>query len=280
MSTRFLLGLVGADVGGSHSPALYEREAQELGIRVYYTTVEAGDAAPWPGDFGRLLRTARSLGFTGLNVTHPCKQAFLDHLDDLSPDAAALGAVNTVVLTGGRAVGHNTDLHGFATSFRAGLAGVPLSRVLLVGAGGAGAAAAYALQSLGASEILLHDTDEVRAKELADRLPSVQLVHDVEAALSTADGLVNATPVGMGIHPGVPVPVSALRAPTWVVDVIYRPAETALLRAARELGCRTLNGGGMLVHQAAKGFELFTGRAPDVGRMLAHFAVLNGHLTR
>ncbi|NUP34382.1 MAG: shikimate dehydrogenase, partial [Streptomycetaceae bacterium] len=134
ISARHLLGLVGADVGGSLSPALYEREAQEQGLRIYYTTIEAGDAAPWPGDFGRLLRTARSLGFSGLNVTHPCKQAFLEHLDDLSPDAAALGAVNTVVLRDGRAVGHNTDRHGFATSFRAGLPGVPLTRVVLAGA--------------------------------------------------------------------------------------------------------------------------------------------------
>jgi shikimate dehydrogenase len=281
MQNRHLIGLVGADVAGSLSPPLYEREADELGLRLYYTTVDAGEAAAAAGDAGRLLRTARSLGFTGLNVTHPSKQAFLEHLDGLSADAATLGAVNTIVLADGRAVGHNTDLHGFATGFRRGLPGARLGTVLLVGAGGAGAAAAHALLTLGAGHIRVADIDPLRCAALVERLSAgfgsarVSALADVESGLATdLDGLVNATPGGMRSHPGVPVAVEALRPGLWVVDVIYRPLETELLRAARLAGCRTLNGGPMLVHQAARAFQLFTGHEPDQRRMLRHFDAL------
>jgi shikimate dehydrogenase len=280
--TRYLIGLVGADVGGSLSPALYEREAQQLGLHLLYTTIETDEVTAAGNDLGSLLRTAQSLGFTGLNVTHPSKQVFLEHLDELSPEAEALGAVNTITLTDRRMIGHNTDLHGFMTSFRQGLPKARLGVVVLLGAGGAGAAAAHGLLELGADHLRIADVDPQRRAALIDRLSArfgdarVSPVTDIHTDVTArADGLVNATPVGMRIHPGMPASAQVLRPGLWVVDLIYRPSQTELIRAARAVGCRTLNGGPMLVHQAARAFKLFTGREPDQRRMLEHFHTLN-----
>ena len=257
-------GLIGAGIAGSLSPALHEREAAHLGLDYDYRLLDGSDAGP-------LLAAARSHGFTGVNVTHPCKQRVLDHLDALSPDAAALGAVNTVVFDGGRAVGHNTDVTGFAAGFERGLAGAKLDAVVLLGAGGAGAAVAQALLGLGVRQLTIVDAEPDRARALAQRLgATASEVPD----LSAADGLVNATPIGMVGHPGAPIDLGQLHPGLWVADVVYRPLETELLRRARELGCRTLDGGGMVVFQAADALELFTGLRPDRARMLAHFQEL------
>jgi shikimate dehydrogenase len=220
----------------------------------------------------------------------------LHHLDALSPEAAALGAVNTVVFEGGRAVGHNTDVTGFAAGFERGLAGVALDDVVLLGAGGAGAAVAQALLGLGVRQLTIVDADPDKARVLAERLggertaahtasrataiagdeaaPRGRVLAAAHAALAHADGVVNATPIGMVGHPGAPIDLGQLHPRLWVADVVYRPLETELLRRARELGCRTLDGGGMVVFQAADALELFTGRRPDRARMLAHFREL------
>ena len=113
-SHSYLVGLVGTGIGPSLTPALHEREADELGIRYLYRRLDLDELRLPPTAIGDLLAAARLAGYDGLNVTHPCKQLVLGHLDELSPDAEALGAVNTVVLRGGRAVGHNTDWSGFA----------------------------------------------------------------------------------------------------------------------------------------------------------------------
>jgi shikimate dehydrogenase len=257
-------GLIGAGIAGSLSPALHEREAAHLGLRYAYRLLDGVDVGP-------LLAAARERGFTGVNVTHPCKQRVLSYLDALSPDAEALGAVNTVVFEGDRAVGHNTDCTGFAAGFERGLPGVALDDVVLLGAGGAGAAVAQALLGLGVRRLTIVDAEPERARELAARLGARAAEHP---DLSDVDGLVNATPIGMVGHPGAPVDLDELHAGLWVADVVYRPLETELLRRARELGCRTLDGGGMVVFQAADALELFTGRRPDRDRMLAHFQEL------
>jgi shikimate dehydrogenase len=199
-------------------------------------------------------------------------------LDELSPDARALGAVNTVVLREGRRIGHNTDCSGFAESFRRGLPDAPRGRVVQLGAGGAGAAVAQALLAEGVGRLAIADIAAKRAEALAAALSDrfgagrAAVVADLAAELAAADGLVNCTPVGMAKLPGTPLPVALLRPPLWVAEIVYFPLETALLRAARALGCRTLDGGGMAVFQAAGAFRLFTGREPDAARMLAHFA--------
>jgi shikimate dehydrogenase len=190
--------------------------------------------------------------------------------------------VNTVVLRDGRAVGHNTDWSGFARAFDRGLPEAPLDRVVLLGAGGAGAAVAHALLTLGTRRLTVLDVDGRRAGELAaslggrfgaDRAEGGDL-DALPAALEHADGLVHATPTGMAAHPGLPLDAGLLRPRLWVADIVYRPLETALVRTARELGCRVLDGGGMAVFQAVDAFRLFTGVEPDAERMLAHFTTL------
>jgi shikimate dehydrogenase len=281
-SSAFLVGLIGTGIAPSLTPPLHEREADELGVRYLYRRLDLDELGLPPTAVGDLLAAARLAGYDGLNVTHPCKQLVLEHLDELSPDAEALGAVNTVVLRGGRAVGHNTDWSGFARAFDHGLPDAALDRVVLLGAGGAGAAVAHALLTLGARQLTVLDVDADRATELATALSgrfgagraTGGDLDRLGTAVPAADGLVHATPTGMAAHPGLPLPADLLRPDLWVADIVYRPLDTALVRAARELGCRVLDGGGMAVYQAVDAFRLFTGLEPDPDRMLGHFAEL------
>ena len=278
----YLVGLIGSGIGPSLSPALHEREADRQGLRYLYRLIDIGTLGVPPEKTGELVRSARDMGYDGLNVTHPCKQLVLPHLDELSADAEALGAVNTVVLRGGRAIGHNTDWSGFARAFDRGLRDAALDRVVLLGAGGAGAAVAHALLTLGTVRLTVLDVDPRRARGLAadlcERFGAARAVGEDLSRLAehvaAADGLVHATPTGMAAHPGLPLPAELLRASLWVADIVYRPLETALVRAARAAGCRVLDGGGMAVFQAVDAFRLFTGVEPDADRMLAHFAGL------
>ncbi|WP_431873699.1 shikimate dehydrogenase [Amycolatopsis sacchari] len=276
-SDSHLIGLVGTGIGPSLTPALHEHEAAALGLRYLYRLLDLDALGLPPAAVGEVLAAARLTGFTGLNVTHPVKQLVIEHLDDLSPDAAALGAVNTVVFRDGKAIGHNTDVSGFARSVGAGLADAPLDHVVLIGAGGAGVAVAHALLTLGAGEIRVVDTDRSRAGTLAAHLrrrfgaDRARRADDLATALRDADGLVHATPTGMREHPGSAVPPELLRPEVWVADVVYRPLDTELLTTARARGCRVLDGGRMAVFQAADAFRLFTGLEPDADRMLRHF---------
>lgn len=278
----FLLGLIGAGIQASRTPGMHELEGDALGLCILYRLIDLERLGLGVEALPDLLLAAERTGFAGLNVTHPCKQAVLAHLHEIAPDAAALGAVNTVVLRDGRRVGHNTDAWGFAEALRRGLPGAPLDRVVQLGAGGAGAAVAHALLGLGVDRLLLHDIARDRAQALAARLAGtaargrIVAVEDLETALGTAQGLVNATPVGMTAYPGLPLPKELLRPELWVADIVYFPLETELLRTARAIGCRTLDGGGMAVFQAVRAFELFTGRAPDPERMRRHFERLGG----
>ncbi|GII01603.1 shikimate dehydrogenase [Planobispora takensis] len=275
----YLIGLIGSGITTSLSPALHEDEAVHHGLHYVYRVL---DTDVLGGDVGELVRTARRMGYDGLNITHPCKQAVIPHLDELSADAATLGAVNTVVFDGDRAVGHNTDWTGFAESFARGLPDAPARRVVQLGAGGAGAAVAHALLTLGADRLTVVDAEPERAARLATGLAGrfgagrarCAARDDLPRLLADADGLAHATPVGMERHPGLPFPAELLRPGLWVADIVYRPLETELLRQARAAGCRTLDGGGMVVFQAAHAFRLFTGRAPDAERMLAHLVDL------
>ena len=157
------------------------------------------------------------------------------------------------------------------------LANAPRQTIVLVGAGGAGAAAAYAVLASGTERLFIVDRDEQRAKALAQRMaiqfPGRVLISadEVASVAKRADGVIHATPTGMPGHPGLPFDPSLLRSDMWVAEIVYVPLETELLRAARKLGCRTLDGGGMAVWQAAEAFEHFTGIKPDALRMEAHF---------
>lgn len=281
-SRAFLVGLIGAGIQASRSPALHEHEAAAQGLRYEYRLIDLDACADGAAALPRLLDQAQRDGFAGLNITHPVKQAVIPLLDELSEEARALGAVNTVVFAGGRRIGHNTDWWGFAQSFRRGLTGTRTGVVVQLGAGGAGAAVAYAAVTLGIGALHVFDVNPGRAEHLAHTLSArfgagrVVAGTDLEAAMARADGLIHATPTGMAAHPGLPLPAPMLQPSHWVAEIVYFPLETALLRAARERGCRTLDGGGMAVFQAVGAFRLFTGVAPDEQRMLDHFAAMVG----
>lgn len=259
---------------------MHEAEAEALGLRYVYQLVDLNDLDLGPGDIRDLLLYARRLGFRGLNVTHPWKQLVLRHLDDLSPEAAAIGAVNTIVFDEGRAIGHNTDAAGFRQSFEVGFPDAVIDDVLVLGAGGAGAAVAYAALVLGTKHVVVVDIDEDRATALSERLGQAFDRERVSAApanqlsdlLSRATGLIHATPCGMAAHPTMAFSPGLLHAGLWVADIVYRPLETELLQRAQLLGCRTLDGGGMAVFQAVDAFHLFTGLRPDSARMMNYFA--------
>ncbi|MFF9166021.1 MULTISPECIES: shikimate dehydrogenase [unclassified Streptomyces] len=280
----FLVGLIGSGIGPSLSPALHQREADRQGLRYLYRLLDLDTLGMRPEAVGDLVRSARDLGYDGLNITHPCKQLVIGHLDALDPQAEALGAVNTVVFDDGRAVGHNTDVTGFAASFARGLPDAPLERVVQLGAGGAGAAVAHAALTLGAGRITLVDARPERAAALASSLTAhfgagraaAAGPRELPALLERADGVIHATPTGMAAHPGLPLAAELLHPGLWVAEVVYRPLQTELLRTARALGCATLDGGGMAAFQAADAFRLFTGREPDSTAMLADLAALTG----
>jgi shikimate dehydrogenase len=281
-SPTTLAGLIGRGIQASLTPAMHEREGAAHGISLSYRRIDLDAMGLGVEALPGLLDRAEAAGFAGLNITFPCKQAVVPLLHDLSDEAWALGAVNTVVLRDGKRIGHNTDCSGFAEGFARGLPDVALGDVVQVGAGGAGAAVAEALLRKGAGRLTIHDVEAARAEELAAALRSrfgearARAGAALKEAFASADGMVNCTPVGMAKLPGTPVPVALLRREMWVAEIIYFPLETALLRAARALGCRTLDGGGMAVFQAVGAFRLFTGREPDTARMLAHFATLVG----
>jgi len=277
-----LIGLVGNGIRRSHSPALHQREADRQGIRLIYTTIDSAERDLDAGDLPDVLRWARTLGYRGLNITHPFKQEVVRHIDELVADARVLGAVNTVVFHERTTCGYNTDASGFGRSFTRDFSDAPRDRVVQLGAGGAGSAVAHALLALGVRHLTLVDLDRLKATRLADVLAAqfgadrltVRPRGDLSTVLAKADGVVNTTPVGMAHQPGSPVPESDLRKDMWVADIVYRPVDTALLRAARGIGAPTLPGVGMSVYQAVAAFELFTGRPADAEAMLAHSAEL------
>jgi shikimate dehydrogenase len=277
-SRSVLVGLIGAGIQASRTPAMHEREGAAHGLAYIYKIIDLETLGLTAEALPELLTAARRFGFAGLNITHPGKQAVIPLLDDLSPDARALGAVNTVVFgRDGRAVGHNTDWSGFAEAFRRNLSDVRRSRVVQFGAGGAGAAVAHALLTLGVEELSVIDIDRGRSERLAQDLCGrfgtgrARAADDTEGAVRAADGIVNTTPLGMAKYPGMPLARGLLRADLWVVDIVYFPLETELLRNARAIGCRTMGGGGMAVFQAADAFRLFSGLEPDRERMMRHF---------
>ncbi|CAN7709736.1 shikimate dehydrogenase [Acidovorax sp. LjRoot118] len=275
---KVLIGLIGAGIQQSLSPALHEEEARHHGMRLHYQLIDLDRSASSPAQLPTLLSAARIMGYAGCNVTYPCKQAVIAHLDDLSEEARAMGAVNTVVVQDGRLVGHNTDGSGWAWGFQRALPEADLAHVVLLGAGGAGAAIAHAVLRLGAQRLAIVDAQPERAAQLAADVNALYGARahasDIATAMAQATGLIHATPTGMDKLPGVPLDVGLLRPAMWVSEVVYFPLETALVQAARALGCRVSDGGGMAVGQAVGAFELFTGVAPDPARMDAHFRQL------
>lgn len=271
-------GLVGRSILASRSPFLHESEAAAQGLELTYELFDFTARGLPDSALGDVLHDLRDKGFAGFNVTYPFKQAVPSLLDELAETAAAVGAVNTVAIRDGRLIGHNTDMAGFRDSVRTGLPGASLDHVVQVGAGGAGSAVASALLSLGTGLLEICDINTARAEALAAGLARHFGAGRVRASsvaridFAGVDGIVNTTPIGMTATPGTPIDPDLITPRHWVADVIYFPLETELLRVAREKGCATMNGTGMVVGQAALAFEIITGHRADVERMKLAFA--------
>ena len=273
---RILLGLIGAGIQASRAPELHEAAAAATGRRLFYHLIDAQILGFDAADLPHVLDAVRWAGFAGVNVTHPFKEAVLPLLDEVDPTAARIGAVNTVTCWNRRLRGHNTDMAGFVMSWRETFTHPP-GTVVLLGAGGAGRAIGHALVELGALRLIVHDVVAGRAEALARalraRLPAEACCGDALAtAVAAADGIVNASPIGMHGHPGTPLPAGWLHAGTWLADAVYTPIETPLVVAARRAGLAVMTGDGLCVHQAAAAFALFVDQAADIGVMRAVMA--------
>jgi len=271
-SRHALLGLIGAPIGSSASPAMHEAAGDALGFRCHYRLIEIADADRV--ELGRLLYGIRRLGFAGVNVTYPYKEAVIALLDDLSPDARSIGAVNTIVVRDGRLIGHNTDATGFRRAIRPLIESSGRGAVALLGAGGVGKAIAHALAELSVAEIRVFDADRGKAAALAARVGArakAAAYASAAQALEGAVGLVNGTPVGMAPNRDAPAPAELLHSGLFVADVVYSPLWTPLLLSARAAGARVMTGRDLAVQQAADAFELFTGASPSIEVMGAAF---------
>lgn len=275
---RILAGLLGRGILESRTPWLQEQEAEAHGLRMVYSLFDFTDRGWADSDLEEIVAATQRLGFAGLNVTYPFKQAVIPFLDGLSDAAAGIGAVNTIAFADGKRIGHNTDVTGFAAGFQRGLGSTAPGKVLQLGCGGAGSATAHALLGLlDAEQIVLFDPDPARVEALCAPLAArfgaqrLAVTTDPVAAARHADGILNASPVGMTKLPGMPIAVDAIEPRHWIADIIYFPLETAFLAEARRKGCRTLDGSGMAVHQAVDAFAIFTGCTPDPERMRASF---------
>ncbi|EMA37678.1 shikimate dehydrogenase [Halococcus hamelinensis] len=255
-----VFGLLGNPVSHSLSPPMHEAAYDELGMDARYVTFE-----PDESDLETAIEGARALGIEGLNVTIPFKQAVLDHCD---PDdlATRIGAVNTLDFGGEEVTGHNTDAVGVTRAFAH--HDVPLAgRAVLVGAGGAGRAAAFALADEGI-EVSIANRTVGTAHDLAEAVDgaSGHGLDELDGLLAGADLLVNATSVGMEGDES-PVPEGALHGDLAVLDAVYSPIETRLLRDARAAGATTVDGGWMLLYQGVAAFERWTGREAPIEAM-------------
>lgn len=276
------VALLGTGIQLSRTPKMHMDEGAALGLDYRYDLIDPDKLNPQP-PLEQILNQAEKAGYRGLNVTHPFKQAVCQYLDELSQEAQAVNAVNTVVFRDGKRFGYNTDYWGFSEAFRQTMSNVVRERILLLGAGGAGGAVANALIDNGIEHLVIFDPSPDKASELAERITSrmgqrrVSICTDIADEMAIADGVVNASPVGMASHPGCPVPERLLTADHWVADIIYFPLETELLALGRAKGCRTMNGSGMAIFQAVRAFELFSGRKPDPKRMRGTFDAFSNH---
>jgi shikimate dehydrogenase len=260
----FLLGLIGSPIMSSAAPAMHEAAAAALGLRAHYRLIDVSGADETA--LRAMLDGVRRLGFAGVNVTFPYKEAVVPLLDALSPAAAAIGTVNTVVARDGKLTGHNTDSTGFARAFKTVIGDPGEKPVALIGAGGVGRAIAFAMAEVGARALRIVDSDAAKANSLAARLGGrmdVRVCRDAAQALDGAGGVINGTPVGMLPNRDSPVPAALLHNGMFVADAVYTPLWTPLLLAARAAGCRVMTGRDLCIDQAVDAFRLFTGFTPS-----------------
>ncbi|MDD5593128.1 MAG: shikimate dehydrogenase [Candidatus Margulisbacteria bacterium] len=273
---RKIVGIIGYPLGHSVSPAMHNAAFKELGLDYEYIPFEVE-----PADLKEALPGLRALHIAGFNVTIPHKETIVPLLDDVTKLARTIGAVNTVVNQDGELVGYNTDGPGFIESLKEDAGFDPKGKkAVVLGAGGASRAVSTMLAEVEVASLYISDIFEDKAKDLAEYVNGLSKTKcgwskidslSLKSEIAAADLLVNATPIGM--HPAVdksPLP-DKIKLPKslLVYDLVYNPAETKLLKAARVAGCKTVSGLGMLVRQGALSFTIFTGEEAPVETMWA-----------
>lgn len=270
-----LTGIIGFPLEYTLSPAIFNAVYQQMGMNCCYVSLPVP-----PADLAGALNGLKVVGFKGVNVTMPHKEAVLSLLDELDESAAKAGAVNTIYFDEGRSFGYNTDGQGFLNAFSDEFSFQPSGRnVLIIGAGGAARAIAVSLALAGTSEMTVVNRTQERARSLAElvkrnvpgcRIAVASLGVDMTDLLKKTDLIINATSVGMGDEADrVPIDIDLINDKHYVFDLIYDPDETLFLKGARERGARTANGLKMLVHQAAIAFKIWTGLDMPVEAVLA-----------
>lgn len=274
---RPLVGLLGKSIGRSLSPALHEAAGANLGMDIRYQLFDAEELNYGAEDLGDFLSVASRLGFFGLNITYPFKETILDYLGEKSPEVEQVGSSNTVAFRNGRLIGFNTDYTGFKSAWRDAFGTVRPGVVFMLGAGGVGKAIAHGLMELGAAEIRILDIDRKRCRSLVKALSTTnnsvlcKAVEDVSDGLDGAEGLINATPVGMHAYPGNPLNGCVPKGIQYAVDAIYTPLVTEFLASAMEQGAQVLTGQGLCIFQAASSFEIWFGRPAPIEIMVETF---------
>jgi shikimate dehydrogenase len=263
--STLVAAVIGDPVAHSRSPAIHNAAFAAAGLDWVFVALRVPR-----GGGAAAVSAARTLGLAGMSVTMPHKEEVIPALDALSPEAEILSAVNCIGRDGDRLVGHNTDGAGFVASLREAGTDVSGSRVLVVGAGGAARSVVLALARAGADRVDVANRSPRRgldAVALAGGAGSAVGPDGLDAAVRGADLVVNATPLGMAAGDPLPVPAEALHDRQVVADLVYHPERTPLLAAAQERGAVVVGGLGMLVHQAAAAFSIWTGRDAPVGAM-------------
>jgi len=260
-----LAGVIGNPIAHSKSPVLYGHWLKTYDIAGHYVPLEVEADA-----LGDVLKAMPKMGFVGCNVTIPHKERVMQFVDQITDRATLIGAVNTLIfLNDGSILGDNTDGYGFIENLRQGAPewDAAAGPAVVLGAGGAARAVVASLLDAGAPEILLTNRTRVRADKLREDFGArVKVVEWVQAGNILEEGatLVNTTSLGMTGKSELRVPMDGLRKETVVTDLVYSPLTTNFLRTANEIGCVTVDGLGMLLHQAVPGFERWFGRRPVV----------------
>lgn len=260
-----LAAVIGHPIAHSKSPQVHGHWLKKFGLKGHYIPIDVEG-----GDLKKVIKTLPKMGFVGANVTIPHKERVMELVHQVTDRATLIGAVNTLIfLEDGKIIGDNTDGYGFIENLRQ---GVPdwqpdAGPAVVLGAGGAARAVIASLLDAGVPEILISNRTRVRAEQLRDVFGMrLSVVEWVQAGNAIEDGLtvVNTTSLGMVGKPELRVPLDGLRKEAVVTDLVYNPLQTQLLAAAEQIGCRTVDGLGMLLHQAVPGFERWFGLRPEV----------------
>ena len=268
--TEIKAGLIGDGIGPSLTPDMHMIEGKALGLRYTYDRFDTSGSET----LETALRTARTKGYAGLNITHPHKKAVVKNLDRLEGIASEIKTANTVVFRDGQAIGWNTDYLGFKEALARNIGTVEGQAVHVVGAGGAGLAVVLALLDSGAAKVAISDLNVNSAEAL---IADVRVIRpqaglervDLRSAPDGVAGIVNCTPMGMADHPGAAVDPTRYRPDAWVADIVYFPLDTLFVQKARGAGMRVMDGSGMALWQAVEAFRLITDHRPDASRMQA-----------